>query len=125
MPPRRETLVVEGMTECLRALKELEPNERKGVRTALRKVGRSVERGASGRIAPKNARTAGGYKTRVRQRGIAVEQSLRKTTGQHPDWGAYQMRHALMPALEANENEMLRDLERALDEVAREFERRP
>jgi hypothetical protein len=123
--PQGATIVLDGYTEFQKACREAPKETQKQVRESFRKVGRSVERGASGRIAPKNARTAAGYRTRVRQRGIAVEQSLRKTTGAHPEWGGYQMRHALIPSLDENEPRMIRDLEDAMGEVARHFERTP
>lgn len=55
---------------------------------------------------------------------MAVEQSIRKTTGKHPEYGSLQMRRALLPALMANQVEMERELERTLDRISREFERR-
>jgi hypothetical protein len=118
-------LVLDGYSEFLRACRDAPKETQKQVRETFRTVGRSVERGASARISPINARTAAGYKTRVRARGIAVEQTRRKTTGHHPEWGGYQMRHALIPALEANETELVRDLEDAMGDVARHFERSP
>jgi hypothetical protein len=123
--PQPGTIVLDGYSEFLRACKQAPKETEKQVRETFRTVGRSVERGASVRIAPHNARTAAGYKTRVRARGIAVEQTRRKTTGHHPEWGGYQMRHALMPALEANETELVRDLEEAMGDVARHFEKVP
>lgn len=123
--PQGATLRLDGYREFMVACAQAEPHLRRRAREVFRTVGHSVQRGAASRIAPRNARTAAGYKTVVRQRGIAVEQSLRKTTGGHPEWGGIQMRQALMPALEANEAELLRDLERAIDRVADQFETRP
>ena len=60
----------------------------------------------------------------MRQRGVAVGQALRKTTGDRPQFGALQMKKALLPALYAHEQELERDLERALDQISREFDRR-
>jgi hypothetical protein len=59
----------------------------------------------------------------VRQRGIAVEQSRRRTTGKRPDFGALQMTRALMPSLDEHEAETMQELERAMDEVADIFDR--
>jgi len=53
------------------------------------------------RVAGKGTRrTAEGFRTYVRGQGstVQVEQSLRKTTGLRPDWGALQMTEALLPA---------------------------
>ncbi len=70
-------------------------------------------------------KSAAGYRVRVRQRGVAVEQSLRKTTGTRSDFGELQMRQALLPALEANEDRVESAMEAAIDTVADHFERRP
>ena len=59
-----------------------------------------------------------------RLQGVAVGQALRKTTGDRPQFGALQMKKALLPALYAHEQELERDLERALDQISREFDRR-
>ena len=57
-------------------------------------------------------RTAEGFRTYVRVGGaVSVEQSLRKTTGLRPDWGALQMTEALLPARDEK-----------LDEVAERIE---
>ena len=63
-------------------------NTRLEVRQALRDVGDVVRHDAQSSFASVNARSAAGFKTRVSQRGIAVEQSIRKTTGDHPEYGA-------------------------------------
>jgi hypothetical protein len=70
---------------------------KRDARRILARAGQAIEQDAAARIAPKDARSASGYRTSVRQRGIVVRQSLRKTTGLHPEWGAYQMRHGLIP----------------------------
>lgn len=113
------TVAVSGYTELLRALKAADVNTRREIRAQLREVGELVRSDAAARMAPIDARTASGYKVRVRARGVAVEQSLRKTTGKHPQYGAYQMVHALRPALTANEAETVRHMNEALEKVAR------
>jgi hypothetical protein len=118
------TLRVEGYRELVRAFAGCDKATKRELRATLRHAGEAVQAGAIQRLSPVDARSAAGYKVRVRQRGVAVEQSLRKTTGQHPEWGSYQMRHALLPALISNEDELNRELERALDQISREFERR-
>jgi hypothetical protein len=119
--PQGATLQVKGYQAFMRALALADKADRKAVRTEFRKVGARVQRDAATSIAPINARTAGGYRTVVRQRGVAVEQSIRKTTGLHPEYGSLQMRRALIPALWANEDDLIRDLEQALDRVADHF----
>jgi hypothetical protein len=115
------TLAVVGYRDFLRALAAADRRTKRQAREVLRKAGDAVKGDASGRMMPKDGKTAAGYRTVVRQRGVAVEQSIRKTTGQHPEWGSYQMRHALLPALQANEQETVAAMERALDEIAALF----
>lgn len=121
----RETLVVRDLSLFLKACAKAEKDTRTEVRAALRDVGDVVRRESTDRFAPINARSAAGYRTRVRQRGIAVEQSLRKTTGRHPEYGALQMRKALLPAVVSKQDEMNRELERAIARIADRFERKP
>jgi hypothetical protein len=119
-----ETLAVEGYRDVMRALHAADRESLAKVREKLRGAGEAVQSSARARVLAKKpdaTRTAAGYKPRVRQSGVAVEQSLRKRTGLHPEWGAWQMRHALLPALAANEERTLELLEHALDQVAGEF----
>lgn len=117
------TLRVEGYRELLRAFQVADRDQRRELRGALREVGDVVRRDAVRRFSPVNARSAAGYRTRIRQRGVAVEQSIRKTTGAHPEWGSYQMRHALLPSMVANEDDTMREMEHAMDKVADHFNR--
>lgn len=67
--------------------------------------------------------SASGYRTYVRRSGmISVEQSRRKTTGKRPDYGALQMRKALVPALDEHSDDVVRETEAAMDDVADIFE---
>jgi hypothetical protein len=123
MAARQGTLAVNGYRELLRAFQRADSDSRKELRSALKDVGEVVRRDATGLFSPVDPRSAAGYKTRVRQRGVAVEQSLRRTTGRHPEYGALQMRSALVPALTDNVDQVERQLERALDRVADHFNR--
>lgn len=118
-----QTIRVSGYREFLRACDRSGKATKKEVRGAFREVGEGVRVDAARRIAPVDARTAAGYKVRVRQRGVAVEQSIRKTTGAHKKYGALQMRRALLPALEDNERFADRQMEQAIDKVAAIFAR--
>ena len=119
----KQTLAVHGYRDLMRGLQVADRDTKKEIRAEFRKVGDTVRTDASSRLSEKDTRSAAGFKTRVRQRGIAVEQSLRKTTGQHPEWGSYQMRHALLPSLMENQRDLEHDLEHALDHVADKFNR--
>jgi hypothetical protein len=118
-----ETLRVRGYREFLRAANKAGPDTKKEVRSAFREVGEAIRAEAVARFSSVDARSAVGYRVAVRQRGVAVEQRRRKTTGLRPDYGALQMRRALLPALRANEAETERRMERAIDRVADHFER--
>jgi hypothetical protein len=112
---------VRGYRELIRALKTLEPDERRQVRAAFREVGESVRVKAAELFQKYSSVSAAGYKVRVRQRGIAVEQSIRKTTGTRPDYGALQMRQALLPARADTYAHTQAEFEKALDKVVEHF----
>lgn len=117
---REGELVVKGWRELVRSLAEADQDTRRELRATLRQAGETVQTGARQRLLaerPNDPRTAAGYRIRVRQRGVAVAQALRKTTGLHPEWGAWQMRHALVPALVASAEETDKRMEHAIQEV--------
>lgn len=117
----RETIRVQGYREFLRACARAEKQSRTEVRSALKEVGDIVRVEWSARFARVDARSAAGYRTRVRQRGVFVEQSLRKTTGLHPEYGALQERYGLR-VLTDKEPDVERGLEKAIDKIADDFE---
>ena len=124
MPPRGAsgaTQRVEGYQQLMQALARSDRASRKAVRDELRQAGEHVRVDAANKFSRYDTKTAAGYKTRVRQRGVEVEQSLRKTTGLRPKFGGLQMRRALLPALEENEDETVRSMELALDRIADRF----
>lgn len=99
-------LRVTGYTELVVALRTLPRATAAGLRDELRKGADSVKQDAAERLQDDSPKTAAGFRTYVRMRGIGVEQSLRKTTGLRPDWGATQMTDALLPALADKETEI-------------------
>ncbi len=118
-----ETFVVSGYSGLVRASKFLIPTEQKETRAALARAGEIIQADAAQRFDKYSTRSAAGFRTRVRVRGVEVEQSLRKTTGLHPEWGALQMRRGLLPALYDKQDEVEAELEKALDEVTAIFNR--
>ena len=117
------TLAVRGHREVIKGLVDADRQTKTAVRAVLRHTGDAVKTEASSLFGKYDAKSAAGYKTVVRQRGINVEQSLRKTTGKRPDFGALQMRKALAPAAEDKQPETERAIEHALDEIANRFNR--
>lgn len=118
-----EPVKVSGYREFLRACDRAGKETKKEVRDTFRKVGDIVRDDARERFGSLSPKTAAGFRTSVRLRGVSVEQSLRKTTGLRPDWGSTQMRLGLIPALDAREDEVESEFERAIDKVADHFER--
>ena len=66
--------------------------------------------------------TAAGLRTRVRQRGVSVEQSLRKTTGLRPDYGRLQQGYGDQ-ALEDKRGDVVEKYEDGMDRVVDHFSR--
>src|SRR5262245_58259522 len=119
--PQQSTLVVKDFQHLMRGLKDMDKDTKRKTRAAFRDVGEATRVDAIKMLSPHDPKSAAGFKTRVRQRGIAVEQSLRKTTGKHPEWGSYQMRHALIPSLDRNADKLIADIDRALAQVVASF----
>ena len=95
-------------TEVALAFHRVGTETRRLLRPALKKAAEPVRAEAASRFARYDPRSAAGYKVRVRARGVAVEQSLKRTTGLHPQFGSLQMRQALLPAL-AEKGDAVRD----------------
>lgn len=126
-----ETIVVKGLKPLLKAAKDAGSATNHEVRAALRESGEILRADAAewiekGWVPPKyggakyRARSAAGLKVGVRQRGVRVYQSISKTTGQHGQFGAYQMRR-LAVGLKVKEPEIEAQMEKALDKIARIF----
>jgi hypothetical protein len=109
---------VKGLKELQRDFRKMGGDLPKLMRAELREVGDIVRDDARSRFASVDARSAAGYRTVVRQRGVAVEQRLRRTTGAHPGYGAMQMREALAPALDDKQGEVVKRVEGMLDNLA-------
>jgi hypothetical protein len=115
------TLQVKDFQKFMVLLSNTDKATKKALRDEIRQAGGHVRDDASGRFQRYDPRSAAGYRVVVRQRGVAVEQKLRRTTGKHPEFGALQMRRALVPALDANEGQTARAVEEALDRIAARF----
>jgi hypothetical protein len=114
-------LQVEGYREFMRATARADSELKRYVRGALKEVGEVVRREAAVRFAPIDLRSAAGYRTSVTQRGVAVYQSIPRTTGNRPDYGRLQMQRALLPAAYANTERVEQKMEDAIDLVATHF----
>jgi len=77
------TVRVKGLRELQSAFRKMDNDLKKELRSELKEAGQIVQREATSLFSGVDARSAAGYKVRVRARGVAVEQSLPRTTGQH------------------------------------------
>lgn len=114
----KQTVRLKGYREFMRAVSKAEKDTKKVVHAKLREAGGIVRDDAKVRFSRYSVKSASGYRVRSRVGGVFVEQSLRKTTGQHPEYGTFQMNRALEPALDARASEVERRMEQALDELA-------
>src|SRR5262245_39503742 len=123
MPPKN-VLAVNGYQELMRGLRQADKETRRDVRKILRGTGEAVRQDAALWIAknPHGARSAAGLKVGVRQSSVVVRQSLRKTTGLHGEWGAWQMRR-LVTARKVTMPQTERAMEHAMDQIADRFNR--
>lgn len=111
----RGAVSVKGLRELERGLRETDKDTAKALRKELREAGKVVALEARRRHAFVSPRSAMGVRPRVRS-GLVVyaEQSRRRTTGQHPEFGVVVMEGALLPAKEAKTPEVKEMVERAI-----------
>lgn len=113
-----QAIRVRGLRELQRTLQQADKETRKQVRAVLKETGEIVRKEGANRFESIDSGSAHGFKVRVRQRGVSVEQSKRKTTGKRGDYGQLQMRKALDPAVKDKHDEIVREFEQALDKIA-------
>jgi hypothetical protein len=115
---QKETIVVEGLAPLLRDFNRLSKTATKQLREAIRPIAapvaldvkfRESDTGALGKTGGKThsfgARTVSGVKVIVRQRGVSVEQTRKKTADvqrRRGNFGDLQMKRAFLPALADN-----------------------
>lgn len=111
------TIKVTGLREFVRACDHSSKAVKSGLRKRLREAGQIVRDEARRLFSPIDEGSAASFGVSVRQRGVSVEQRKRKVTGQRPDYGALQMRDALLPARGRKMGEVEQMLERVLDDI--------
>ena len=107
-----------GLDELNKALGKAEKETRGKVRERQKRVGEIVRAEAASRFGRVDPRSAAGFRVSVRQRGVSVEQRLKRVTGQRGDYGSLQMTRALVPALQDKADEVVAELAKAVDEIA-------
>lgn len=108
-----------GLKELRRDLKRADAETDKELRKKFKEVGDLVRVEATSLFSSYDARSATGYRTRVRQRGISVEQSRKNRGGsKRPNYTQLQNRVAMEPALENKRDEVVDKLEEAIKDIS-------
>lgn len=103
---------VRGLRELQRDFRKLSKEVSKEIRKGLKDAVEPVRQEAQSLFSPIDSRSAAGYRVAVRARGVAIEQRIGRTTGHHPEFGALQMRRALLPARASKFDEVIDRLDR-------------
>lgn len=112
------SIKVHGLRELNSALKHYNKELKKELEVDLRLAAQTVADEARKLFASYDEKSAAGFRPRIRGLGrVVVEQRRGRTTGFHPDYGALQMRRALLPALARKQEEVVKSLERMLDDL--------
>jgi len=111
----RPIVRVHGYREFVRATNRAIPETKAAITTALKAVGEPTRADAARRLEPYSKRSAAGFKVKVTTSSVKIQQSLRKTTGEHPEYGDLQMKRSLLPARKANSLRTREEFEKALD----------
>jgi len=107
-----------GWNELRRDLRKVGgPALDRAVRDGMKRAAEPVVEAARAKEGQWAGSKPGSIGPRVVRRGVFVTQRARKVTGRRPDFGALQMRDAFIPALEENEREVERAVERELDHL--------
>jgi hypothetical protein len=114
------TVRVKGQKELVRALGKIDKNLKREVQQGLSEAATVVASDARSRFANVDVGSAAGFRPRVRGASAFVGQRKRRTTGKRGDYGALQMRRALIPALESKQEEVVGKLDRMLGRLGGE-----
>jgi len=101
-----ETIHVEGYREVVRALDRVNRKSKRTLLAALRAGAEPIASDARGRLARYNEISLSTIRPAAQQRGVMVIQRKKRVTGKRPDFGALQMTHGLIPALQDHRNEI-------------------
>lgn len=108
---------MKGLREVQSALRQVNKAVSKDLREELKRAGEPVAASARAKLSRYQ-----GASTNVRVhplgKGVFVRQNARKVTGLRGDFGAVQMRHVFIPALDENQGRVLSEVEDALDRFA-------
>jgi hypothetical protein len=111
------TVRIKGLTELNRALALVNSRAAKTVRDELGRSAEPVAATARSKLSRYAGASVGTIGPRTFMGGVAVTQRAGKVSGLRPDFGSLQMREVLIPALEEHGDEIVRDVEFALDRL--------
>lgn len=115
-----EAVKVHGLRQLGRAFKAADADLTRELDRELLAVGQIVADDARRRFNAVDERSAAGFRPRLRGFGrLEVEQRRRRKTGKRPDYGALQMRRALLSARAANTERVVDSLDAMLDRIGR------
>lgn len=114
---QRNAIYVKGYREFRRGINAADRAHYHEVYEGLKRAGEVVKDDSYRRFRTYSEKSASGFRVRSRIGGVYVEQKLRKTTGHHPEYGALQMRKALLPSLESQRADVQKELEKAFDKL--------
>jgi hypothetical protein len=106
---------IKGYREVQRALLRAEKGLRAALRAGLKEAVEPVAKTAQMLETRWAGASIGTIGPRITLAGAAVTQRARKVTGKRPDFGALQMTEAMIPALEAHDDEIEDRAGEALD----------
>ena len=116
-----DVIRIEGLDALDRTWRVIDDDLRRELQKEMQDAARIVSEDARSRLSRYNARSAMGIRARIERRTMAVvEQRRARTTGKRGDWGALQMRKALVPARAVRRSEVIARLDRMLGRLAGE-----
>jgi hypothetical protein len=110
-----ETIRVRGYRETASSLGKVNKGAKAALFTGLRAAAAPIAADAQQRLSGYRGMSTATIKPSAQVRGVFVIQRARKKTGQHPDFGALQMREGLIPALEAGAVDIEKKVEEAFE----------
>lgn len=108
-----ETIRVKGYRETARALGKVNKGAKLALFKGLREAAAPIAADAQSRLSGYRGMSTATIRPSAQVRGVYVIQRAKKKTGQHPDFGALQMREGLIPALQAGEGSIEAKVEEA------------
>lgn len=113
------TVRVRGLRETQRALNQVNRRAARAVRERLKKAAEPVAVSARERLSRYQGSSVQTISPRASGGNVFVTQRKKRVTGLRPDFGSLTMREALIPALHEHEDELVQEVEEALDDLGR------